>query len=78
MAEIKCPKCGEVFTVDETNYATIVNQVRDAEFHLEVERRITELTEQNKTVQQAASALAEQKHQNQLNQKDSSGKAFRK
>jgi len=71
MAEIKCPKCGEVFTVDETNYASIVNQVRDAEFHLEVERRITELTEQNKTAQQAASALAEQKHQNQLNQKDS-------
>ncbi len=71
MAEIKCPKCSEVFTVDETNYATIVNQVRDAEFHLEVERRITELTEQNKAVQQAASALAEQKHQNQLSQRDS-------
>lgn len=30
--EIKCPKCGEVFSVDETNYAQIAKQVRDAEF----------------------------------------------
>ena len=71
MNQIKCPKCGEVFSIDESNYASIVSQVRDAEFHSEVERRIGELTEQNKAAQQAASALAEQKHQNQLNQKDS-------
>ncbi len=30
--EIKCPKCGEVFSVDETSYAQIAKQVRDAEF----------------------------------------------
>ena len=33
MQEIKCPKCGEVFQVDETGYAAIVKQVRDEEFH---------------------------------------------
>ena len=71
MADIKCPNCGKVFSVDESDYASIVNQVRNAEFHSEVERRITELTEQNKAVQRAASALAEQKHQNQLDQRDS-------
>ncbi len=71
MNQIKCPNCGEVFSIDESNYASIVSQVRDSEFHSEVERRIGELTEQNKAAQQAASALAEQKHQNQLNQKDS-------
>ena len=32
MSEIKCPKCGEFFTVDENGYAAILNQVRDAEF----------------------------------------------
>ena len=32
MQEIKCPKCGEVFQVDETGYAAIVKQVRDREF----------------------------------------------
>ena len=32
MQEIKCPKCGEVFAVDESDYAQIVQQVRDNEF----------------------------------------------
>ena len=32
MQEIKCPKCGEVFQVDESGYAAIVKQVRDKEF----------------------------------------------
>lgn len=27
MQEIKCPKCGEVFQVDEAGYAAIVKQV---------------------------------------------------
>lgn len=39
MQEIKCPKCGEVFQVDETGYEQIVRQVRDKEFFNEVERR---------------------------------------
>ena len=45
MQEIKCPKCGEVFQVDESGYAEIVRQVRDKEFRQELERRETELTE---------------------------------
>ena len=32
MAEIKCPNCGTVFKVDESGYAQIAAQVRDAEF----------------------------------------------
>ena len=39
MQEIKCPKCGEVFQVDETGYERIVRQVRDKEFFNEMERR---------------------------------------
>ncbi len=39
MQEIRCPKCGEVFTVDESGYAAIVSQVRDKEFHNELKRR---------------------------------------
>lgn len=30
--EIKCPKCGTVFKVDESDWGNIVKQVRDAEF----------------------------------------------
>lgn len=37
---IKCPKCGEVFTVDESGYAAIVAQVRDTEFNKSVEERL--------------------------------------
>lgn len=47
MQEIKCPKCGEIFQVDESGYAEIVRQVRDKEFRQELERRETELTEKN-------------------------------
>ena len=39
MHEIKCPNCGEAFTVDESGYAAIVSQVRDAEFHKELHER---------------------------------------
>ncbi len=39
MSEIKCPKCGEAFTVDESGYAAIVAQVRDAEFKKEMMSR---------------------------------------
>lgn len=39
MQEIRCPKCGEVFQVDETGYDQIAQQVRDKEFTKELERR---------------------------------------
>ena len=42
MKELKCPKCGNVFTVDESDYADIVNQVKNAEFESELNRRIKE------------------------------------
>ena len=43
MQEIKCPKCGEVFQVDETGYDQIAQQVRDKEFAKELQRREKEL-----------------------------------
>lgn len=43
MDEIKCPNCGTIFNIDESNYASIVNQVRDKEFDEEVNRRLGEL-----------------------------------
>ena len=43
MAEIKCPNCGKVFTVDESGYQAIASQVRDKEFNKEVEAKINSL-----------------------------------
>ncbi|MCL2365143.1 MAG: DUF2130 domain-containing protein [Defluviitaleaceae bacterium] len=39
MNEIKCPKCNEKFTIDEAGYASIVKQVRDDEFHAELQKQ---------------------------------------
>ena len=43
MQEIKCPNCGEVFAVDESGYARILQQVRDKEFEKELKRREDDL-----------------------------------
>ncbi|RKQ85211.1 hypothetical protein U746_2300 [Mycolicibacterium mucogenicum 261Sha1.1M5] len=47
MREIKCPHCGEAFTVDEAGYADILKQVRDAEFEQQLHERL-ELAERDK------------------------------
>lgn len=40
MSEIRCPKCGQVFTVNEDDYAAILNQVRTHEFEQELNSRV--------------------------------------
>lgn len=45
MAEIKCPHCGKVFQVDESGYAQIASQVRDAEFAHALHEREAALAE---------------------------------
>ncbi len=43
MQEIRCPKCGEVFQVDENGYNQIAHQIRDKEFTKELQKREKEL-----------------------------------
>ena len=43
MKELKYPNCGSMFTVDEADYASIVSQVKNAEFEEELARLLTEL-----------------------------------
>ena len=45
MAELKCPHCGQAFTVDDTELSSIVKQIRDSEFEKDLNVR---LAEQNK------------------------------
>ncbi|MBP5689694.1 MAG: hypothetical protein J6W74_02140, partial [Bacteroidales bacterium] len=54
MRELKCPKCGSVFSVDEADYASILSQVKGAEFDAEVARRIDELNRQHKDAMRIA------------------------
>ena len=48
MHEIKCPKCGEIFQVDESGYAELLSQVRNEVFEDELHKRARELEEKNK------------------------------
>ena len=52
MPEIKCPKCQNVFTVDETDYALIASQIRNVEFEKELKEKAAQLVrEKNQELQ---------------------------
>ena len=70
MKELKCPKCGSVFTVDEADYASIVSQVKNAEFDAEIARRMKELDSRHKAEQELASTKAEQDFQQKMTRKE--------
>ena len=52
MTELKCPKCGNAFTVNEADYASIINQIKNSEFESEVCKRLDELKAQQAAEQQ--------------------------
>ena len=45
MAELKCPHCGQAFTVDDAELSSIIGQIRNHEFEKDVNSRITEVTD---------------------------------
>lgn len=69
MKELRCPGCGSVFKVDEADYASIVSQVKNAEFDAEVSRRLAELEKQHRAEQRADAIKAEQDFEKRLNEK---------
>lgn len=70
MKELKCPKCGNVFKVDEADYASILNQVKTKEIEAEVKRRMTETEERNKAELALVTTKTEQTFRNKLSQKE--------
>ena len=66
MMEIKCPKCGTMFTVDKADYADIVSQVKNQEFAAEVAKREQEIRAQYATREQLAKQQAEMQLQQSL------------
>lgn len=70
MHELICPNCKKPFSVDEADYAAILNQVKGAEFDAEVNRRIAELHDKQKAEEQARVAQSESRHQIELSKKD--------
>ncbi len=70
MKELKCPKCGSVFTVDEADYASILNQVRNAEFEADLHKRLEELKGRQEAEQKAKDALTREDFGRKIQSKD--------
>ena len=70
MPEIKCPKCGNVFQVDESDYASIARQIRDHEFEDELSRRIREIEEKKEQELQVKLIKQQQAQQDELSRKE--------
>lgn len=70
MQEIKCPKCGEIFQVDESGYSAIVKQVRDKEFSKEIQNREAQFESEKESAIQLAKLEAEKMFNEKLNQKE--------
>ena len=63
MQQIKCPKCGEAFQIDEAGYAAIVKQVRDKEFNNEIKRAEEQYKDDKAAAVNLAKAETEKKVQ---------------
>ena len=70
MKELKCPNCGSMFTVDEADYASIVNQVKNAEFEEELCRRINEMKGRQDAEQKVKDAEAREDFGKKLSAKE--------
>lgn len=65
MNEIKCPNCGTIFQIDESDYESIVKQIRDKEFEKELRIR----DEQHKLDKASAVKVTEANLQKELTEK---------
>ena len=70
MKELKCPKCGSIFQVDEAEYASIVSQIKNTEFEAEIARRMAEIEARHKTEQELANTRNRNDFQKEINKKD--------
>ena len=70
MKELKCPNCGSVFSVDEADYASIVSQVKNAEFEEELRRRVEEMRGRQNAEQKVREAEAREDFSRRLGDKE--------
>lgn len=68
--EIKCPKCGTIFTVDESEYATLLEQVRTKEFDASVKKETDRIMRDMKKDAKLAAMQAAAENANIVAQKD--------
>ncbi len=70
MKELRCPHCGKTFTVDEADYASLLSQVKNAEFDAELARRIDLLHEKEEAERRMSEMKSAQDFGRRLAEKD--------
>lgn len=70
MKELRCPHCNRVFTVDESEYADLLSQVRNESFQSELKRRIKEIHDTHVAQMETALAKKDSEKNVELGQKD--------
>lgn len=70
MNKIKCPKCGEEFEIDNSQYMAIVNQIQTKEFENRVQQRVKERQDEFAANVKAAKAEAENDYRKKLADKE--------
>lgn len=70
MNEIKCPKCGTVFQIDESDYESILKQIKDHEFNKELSLREEEFKKDKDASLKLLEAKKENDYKEILNKKE--------
>ena len=70
MNEIKCPNCGTIFQIDESDYASIVKQVRDSKFNKEINLRDKEYQKDKENSIKLVQIELEKKYSDEINKKE--------
>ena len=66
--QIKCPHCGKEIAIDESDYESIVKQIKDHQFEEELERQV-KLIKENVEANAKAEAVRQQQNEQALQQK---------
>ena len=70
MNEIKCPNCGTVFQINETNYSKIVKQIKDKEFEKEITTREKQNKEKTEMEIRLIKEQLQRENESKLNEKN--------
>ena len=70
MNEIKCPNCGKIFQINESDYDKITKQIKDKEFQKEITLREEYFKQDKENSIKLAEANIEKKLTEQLNEKE--------
>ena len=70
MNEIKCPKCGTTFQIDESYYDSIIKQIKTKEFNQELEKREKILLNEQKNAIKLQEITLEKEFNNKLQEKE--------